>query len=56
MATILKVTDDTTRAEIELAIAHLRSAYLRGPQGIGFQDVHHRRLDALLEDWERASA
>ena len=52
--TVLRITDDSTRAEIAEAIGHLRAAYLRGPQGERWQDLHHARIDALLLEWERA--
>ena len=51
---VIRVSDESTRADIAEAIRHLRAAYLRGPQGRAWQDQHHARLDALLGDWERA--
>lgn len=53
---VIRVTDCSTRAEIAEAICHLRAAYLRGPQGRDWQDQHHARLNALLDDYEAASA
>ena len=51
---LIRVTDDSTKADVAEAICHLRAAYLRGPQGKDWQDQHHARLDALLADWEWA--
>lgn len=51
---VILVGDDTTRAELEEAIAHLRRTHARGPQGADWDDVYHRRLDALLGAWESA--
>lgn len=48
---VIVVTDETTKAEIAEAIAHLRTAYKRGPQGRDWQEQHHRRLDVMLDDW-----
>jgi len=53
---VIRVTDTSTRAEIADAIRRLRAAYLRGPQGADWQERHHARLDALLDDYFRASA
>jgi hypothetical protein len=52
----VRATDEATRAEVEEAITHLRTAYKRGPQGKSWQDQHHKRLDDLLYDWEMAPA
>lgn len=51
---VIVITDETTKAEIEEAITHLRTAYRRGPQGRDWQEQHHLRLNAMLDDWELA--
>ena len=50
------IADTSTRADIAEAICHLRAAYLRGPQGPGWQDQHHARLNALLDSYLQAPA
>lgn len=60
--TVLKVTDQDSRADIEATLAVLVHAAKREVPAVG-NDLHatpwdlaHRRIDAVLEDWERAGA
>lgn len=61
MTTIL-VTDDTTRAELAdtLAIlcAEAKAVRRRGLTGVRSENyaAWHRRIDAVLRDWEKAKA
>lgn len=52
MADIIRVTDDSTRAEIAEAMAHLRAAQKRAPKVMA--DRYSAMLDELLTDWEAA--
>lgn len=53
---ILKVTDETTRAELEEAIANLNATLHRMPKHWTERRAKlHARIDALLVDWERAT-
>lgn len=52
---ILRVTDDTTRAEIEQAITSHRETLRRMPSHWADRRTRlHGLIDALLVDWERA--
>lgn len=56
MSTILRITDDTTLAEIEETLRLLNEAARRAPHVFGVcspssWDLAHRRLDAVLDDW-----
>jgi hypothetical protein len=51
----LRITDDTTRAEIEQALTNHVTTLRRWPSHWTSQrDRAHARIDALLTDWERA--
>ena len=61
-ADVIRVTDDTTRAELATALGHL-CAHAKRQQRIveRFEQdppsawtKAHRRINALLTDWERA--
>lgn len=57
MATILRVTDDATRAEIADAIAELKRRHDRLPRH--FEAKRQELMDeieALVDDWLRAEA
>jgi len=47
------VTDETTRAELEEAMRHVRASQKRAPQAM--QERYSARLDALLAEWMRAA-
>jgi hypothetical protein len=49
---VLLVTDKTTRGEIEEAMLNVRATMKRAPDA--FQERYSAKLDALLDDWERA--
>lgn len=49
---IIRVTDDTTKAEIAEALAHLRESQRRAPGCMA--ERYHQRYDALLQAWETA--
>lgn len=55
------VTDDTTRAELAEALGHLSHAAQREMPVVGSVtlvtpwDKSHERIDAMLDDWQRAS-
>lgn len=57
---IIRVTDETPRAEIAEALTHCCRTAIRAPHVMGSEehpsawDKAHARLDALLEDWLRA--
>ena len=52
---VLVITDDTTKAEIEEAIAGHRALLRRMPAHWADRRAKvHARIDALLEDWEQA--
>lgn len=52
---IVRVTDDTTRAEIESALTEHVKTLSRWPSHWVDQRTRmHARIDALLTDWERA--
>lgn len=54
-STVLRITDDTTRAEIEQALTNHVATLRRWPSHWADQrDRAHARIDALLTDWERA--
>lgn len=58
--TALRVTDDTTRAELAEAMAHVLRLAKREMPKVGTAeyptpwDTRHATLDALLTDWEQA--
>lgn len=60
--TAIRVTDDTSRAEIAEALVHANAAAKRKPRVVGDEKIPtawdhcHEILDALLEDWENAPA
>lgn len=57
-AEFVRITDDSTRAEIAEAITHL-AAYAARQQhhpDSGRWVRAHQRIDALLGDWEKARA
>lgn len=56
---MLKVTDETTRAELAEAITNVcayaeRQPHVLGVTGPSRWDRAHAKLDALLDDYERA--
>ena len=49
------ITDDTTRAELEEAIANVVNTLHRMPaHWTDRRAALHAKVDALLDDWERA--
>ena len=55
MTELIVVNDDTTRAELEEAMANIVATLHRMPNHwTGRRASLHTKLDALLEDWERA--
>lgn len=53
--TLLRITDETTRAELEEAIANLNATLHRMPEHwVERRAALHAKIDALLEDWQRA--
>jgi len=50
----VKVTDDSTRAEIEAHIRQVLASLRRLPSLEGYQARGHERINALLTDWEAA--
>ena len=56
-ADVLRVTDETTRAELEEAMTNIVRTLRRWPaHWTDRRAAQHARLDALLEDWLRAPA
>jgi hypothetical protein len=54
-APVIRVTDETTRAEIEEAMGNVVHALRRCPSHWTDRRASlHAKLDALLVDWERA--
>jgi len=51
---IIRVTDDSTRAEIEDHIRQVLASLRRLPGVEGYQDRGHGRINALLTDREAA--
>lgn len=52
---IVRITDDTTRAELEEAMANVVATLHRMPaHWTDRRATLHARLDAMLEDWEHA--
>lgn len=52
---IVRITDDTTKAEIEQALSNHVATLRRWPSHWTDQRTRmHARIDALLTDWERA--
>lgn len=58
MAKILRITDETTREELAEALTHLARYARRQPHHPDCTRwvLAHQRIDALLTDWQRASA
>lgn len=52
LPTLIRITDDTTRAEIEEAFVHLRASQRRAPAYM--TERYHERYNALLLAWEQA--
>lgn len=55
---VIRVTDDTTKAELEEALTNLAQYAARQQHHPDCERwvTAHRRIDALLCDWERAPA
>lgn len=60
---VLRITDDTTKAELAEALTHACAYAIRLPHVMSRDDRHpsqwdraHRRLDSLLDDYQRAPA
>lgn len=59
---VIRVTDDTTKAELAEALTNLSHTAQREFPVVGTEDVptpwdcRHRVINALLCDWERAPA
>lgn len=54
--TTLRITDDTTRAELEEAMANMVTTLHRMPAHWTDRRASlHAKIDAMLEDWERAT-
>lgn len=58
MATeVVRVTDQTTRAELEEALSNIVGTLHRMPaHWVDRRAALHAKIDAMLEDWERAKA
>lgn len=57
MSTIVRITDDSTRADLEEAMCHIVTTLHRMPaHWTDRRAALHGKLDALLEDWQRAEA
>ena len=53
--TLLRVTDETTKAELEEAIANLIATLHRMPEHwTDRRAALHAKIDTLLEDWQHA--
>lgn len=61
-AQIVKITDDTTRAELAEALTNLSHAAQREFPVVGSEDAptpwdrRHRTINQLLHDWQAAPA
>ncbi len=63
MTTVLRVTDDTTRLDLEIALGHLTRSAKREQYVVARfaddpptpWDVAHQRIDAVLTDWRAAA-
>lgn len=53
MADTIRITDDTPRCEIELAITHTLATMRREP--VAYRERRWAQIDALLEDWVAAN-
>lgn len=54
---VIRVTDDTTKAELEEAMTNMAATAARMPaHWVERKAATHRRIDALLGEWERAPA
>ena len=57
----IRVTDESTRAELAEALTNMCARAQREMPVVGTEELptpwdrHHRVLDALLDDWEKAS-
>ena len=57
MGDLIVITDDTTRAELEEAMANVVGTLHRMPvHWTERRAALHAKLDAMLEDWRKASA
>ena len=62
MSDLLRITDDTTRAEIVSVITSVCDRAKRIPHVLGTEELpsewdrRHEQIDRLLRDWEQASA
>lgn len=57
MMTTIRITDDTTRAELEEAITSHRETLRRMPaHWTDRRAAIHAKIDAMLDDWEAAGA
>lgn len=55
--TVIRITDETTRAELEEAMANVVATLHRMPSHwTDRRAALHAKLDAMLADWERAPA
>jgi len=53
---VMVITDDTTRAELEEAMANMVTTLHRMPAHWTDRRASlHAKIDAMLEDWERAT-
>lgn len=53
--TVTRITDETTKAELEHAITEHVKTMSRWPSHwVDRRAAMHRRIDAMLEDWQRA--
>jgi len=52
--TVIRVTDESSSAEIAETIARVLHELRRLPLGAAWQARGHERINALLEDWEVA--
>ena len=51
---VIRVTDETTKAEIEEALGYLRAAQKRAPEVM--VERYHAKYDFLLDEWRVAPA
>lgn len=58
MAKVIRINDETTRAELAEALTHLAKYARRQPHhpDCARWVLAHQRIDALPVDWEQASA
>ena len=56
-ADVIRITDDTTRAELEEAMANVVATLSRMPSHwTDKRAALHAKIDAMLVDWEAAGA